>query len=176
MDALYVTTAGDEFGKTALKVLKNLGCRTKVLGRKESAPEGSVAVFTAIRKPHEKRPRYLRCSSVRLNDRVPEWAKTTPLQVGVFTTTDRKSRSGKGTFASALATLDLMYKTWDWTSGNPIPWADVNRDKNFKTGSIQLERDLSWRNSPASVNLIQRSRQDFTTCQRVEEQLRKEGG
>lgn len=176
MKALYVTTAGDEFGNTALKLLAELGEQTAVLKTDENAPEGSVAIFTTKPLLGEGRPRYLRCSSVKLRHQVPGWAITTSLWVGVLAVTDRKTRRARSTLASALATMVLMFNAWDWTSENPIPWADVEKDKSFQRGSKQWENVLAWRNGAVSSRLIQNGRRDFVTCKDIEARLKENSG
>jgi hypothetical protein len=72
--------------------------------------------------------------------------------------------------------MDLMFRTWDWTSNNPVPWAKVDSDPGFRRGSPQLENVLAWRNSPTASKLIQKARGDFATCQGIETHLQNHGG
>ncbi len=187
MDALYVSMTGDVFGEAALGQLERMGHRTRRLNQGETAPEGSVALFTPTgsliveptshlrgqieslrRKPAGRGGYYLCCSAVNLAKVCPDWARPTPLWVGVKSVQDRRPKLG-GTFVFALKELVRMYRRWNWNSARLAPWSN-------ETAVTVRPKLAEWRQKPATQKVVRRAVADLNICQRVLKALEAEGG
>lgn len=194
MELLFVTVEGDARGERSLEILSQKGQPTRLLQTGESAPLGSIALFTPAgpilpeldrqaraklekfgHHQREKGGAYLCCSAVQLEKFVPDWAKTTPLWVGLKSTEDRRPKRG-GTFAFSLETMAEMFRRWDWADQNQlVPWA-VQSDLGIQRNPGTLARFRRWRSLTTSKQLSAVGEDDVRICQAIRRELEKQGG
>jgi len=145
MKTLYVTHESDKLGKTALAILEKLGCLTQTLRGKEGAPEASIAFFTDSHSgywPH----RHTRMA-VHRQEKVPEWAGTTPLRVAL-------RQHGYGSFERAIVGAAYRLERWLRGMNGDTPWGMGPKSEEYAPAyqswlsSLGIRRGLSWEISP----------------------------
>jgi hypothetical protein len=122
---VFVCQKDDSLALQSLNFLREKGYCIQILNEGETAPVGSVALYTGHNEQWSSR--HLRAAAHRLVDLRPEWALTTP-----FVAALRKNRYGK--VENAAIQLAQQYESWLLgESGVVLPWETPNgRQTSYK--------------------------------------------
>ncbi|HDY72752.1 MAG TPA: hypothetical protein ENH90_01175 [bacterium] len=122
---IFCTNKDDIRGLIAIKALQQVGCSTVILKAGEKASEIAVAFFTPKEESNINWGKWLKMTTHRFGNIVPDWAKSTPYSVALRPNPREepsKDPAALTRFQKAVLSAALKYEVWFTENVECPPW------------------------------------------------------